>query len=160
MIDVSGKKMMKLLRGIRSSGDEYRIYAKEMAAYGGLMTKEGVNEFVDGITFQPGDRRINVFCSCVKHLFVVYMLGRPDSAAKKFSNYVYRELFENAHALSDKKIGVTSLHMILLHAESACMDKKAISGIFSNLHRCMSSGNEEVWDYAANTVSILEEMGF
>ena len=95
MLDISDKTAMKILRGLAKTKEDYLERAEKAVVSVGIIAREEARDFADS-GFQQGSKKVNTLCLCVKHLFLAYMMGRNESRARKFSNYVYREMFESS----------------------------------------------------------------
>lgn len=155
MFEVSDKKAMEILRLLREVKQDYMKRAEKAVSSVGIIGADEARSFIDS-GFQQGSQEINTLCFSVKHLFISYMMSRNPIRAKKFSNYVYRELFELSDDKAIKMVAITSLQIILMHAEDKDYPRKVIGGILKNLVRCLETEDQSIFDYANLTISQVE----
>lgn len=155
MHKVSDKSAMSILRSLRDVDKSYLDRAEDAFKTVGIVEPDKARFFADP-GFQPGSREINALCFCVNHVFVAYMGTREHTKAKKFSNYVYRELFELSEDRAINMAAITSMQMILSYCEGEDYPRQVIRGVLKNIVRCLDTHDESIFDYANSTISQIE----
>lgn len=155
MFEVSDKKAMSILRDLKDIDQEYMKRAEQAVTSVGIISPSEARSYIDS-GFQQGSQEINTLCFSVKHLFVSYMMTRKPVRAKKFSNYVYRELFELSDDRAINMVAITSLQMILFDSEDRGYSRQIIGGILKNIVKCLETEDQSIFDYASSTISQIE----
>jgi hypothetical protein len=158
MPDISDKTAMKALRSLAHGGEDYLGNAEKTLTSLGIIDGQYERDLLDA-GFQQGSKKVNTLCLSVKRVFAAYMVGRNAVRAKKFSNYVIREMYESTEDKMVKMSAITSLQLIILHAEECDYPTPVITAILKNLLRCTSTHDDRLFAYANSTLAYLEQRG-